>query len=62
MNAFGGFIMTEAIDYSKDKEEISVQKMQLSVTNLTPQFPRQTKENVKQEVSSRLFQIFKNYD
>lgn len=54
--------MTEAIDYSKDKEEISVQKMQLSVTNLTPQFPRQTKENVKQEVSSRLFQIFKNYD
>ena len=54
--------MTEAIDYSKDKEEINVQKMQLSVTNLTPQFPHQTKETVKQEVSSRLFQIFKNYD
>ena len=54
--------MTEAIDYSKDKEEIHVQKMQLSVTNLTPQFPHQTKENVKQEVSSRLFQIFKKYD
>ena len=53
--------MTEAIDYSKDKEEIDVQKMQLSVTNLTPQFPHQIKENVKQEVSSRLFQIFKNY-
>ena len=54
--------MTEAIDYSKDKEEINVQKMQLSVTNLTPQFPHQTKENVKQEISTRLFQIFKNYD
>ena len=59
--------MTEAIDYSKDNTrstplEINVQKMQLSVTNLTPQFPRQTKENVKQEVSSRLFQIFKNYE
>ena len=62
MNAFGGYFMTEAIDYSKDKEEISVQKMQLSVTNLTPLFPRQTKENVKQEFSSRLFHIFKNYD
>ena len=62
MNAFGGYFMTEAIDYSKDKEEINVQKMQLSVTNLTPQFPHQTKENVKQEISSRLFQIFKNYD
>ena len=62
LTLFGVIFMTEAIDYSKDKEEISVQKMQLSVTNLTPQFSRQTKENVKQEVSSRLFQIFKKYD
>ena len=59
--------MTEAIDYSKDNKrstplEINVQKMQLSVTNLTPQFPHQIKEIVKQEVSSRLFRIFKNYD
>ena len=54
--------MIEAIDYSIDKEEINVQKMQLSVTNLTPKFPHQTKENMKQEVSARLFQIFKNYD
>ena len=59
--------MTEAIGYSKDNKrslplEINVQKMQLSVTNLMPQFPHQTKENVKQEVSSRLFQIFKHYD
>ena len=56
----GVILMTEAIDYSKGKEEINIQKMQLSVTNLTPQFPHQTKENVKQEVSSRLFQILKN--
>ena len=58
--------MTEAIDYSKDNErseplEINVEKMDLSVTNITSQYTHQTKENVKQEVSSQLFQIFQNY-
>ena len=58
--------MTEAIDYSKDNErseplEINVEKMDLSVTNITPQYTHQTKETVKQEVSSQLFQIFQNY-
>lgn len=59
--------MAEVIDYVEDIKrskslQINVQKMQLSVTDLKPQYSHQSKENVKQEVSSRLYRIFKNYD
>ena len=54
--------MEKAIDYRKSEDKISIQNMQLSVTNLIPRFPYPAEESRRQEVSARLFAIFEKQD
>ena len=54
--------MSETIDYRRSKDKISIQKMQLSVTNLTPRLSHPEEESRKQEVFARLFAIFEKQD
>ena len=42
-------------------ERLSIDKMRLTVTNIYPAFQKKSEQEVRQEISTRLYQIFKNY-
>ena len=42
-------------------ERLSIDKMRLTVTNIYPAFQKKPEQEVRQEISTRLYQIFKKY-
>ncbi|MGI5968156.1 MAG: hypothetical protein ACOX76_00530 [Lachnospiraceae bacterium] len=42
-------------------ERLSIDKMRLTVTNIYPAFQKKSEQEVRQEISTRLYQIFKKY-
>lgn len=42
-------------------ERLSIDKMRLTVTNIYPSFQKKSEQEVRQEISTRLYQIFKKY-
>ncbi len=43
------------------KESLSIDKMRLTVTNIYPAFQKKSEQETRQEIETRLYQIFKNY-
>lgn len=43
------------------EESLSIDKMRLTVTNIYPAFQKKSEQEVRQEISTRLYQIFKKY-
>ena len=41
--------------------QIRKDKMRLTVTNIYPAFQKKSEQEVRQEISTRLYQIFKKY-
>lgn len=39
-------------------ERLSIDKMRLTVTNIYPAFQKKSEQEVRQEISTRLYQIF----
>ena len=42
-------------------ENLSIDKMRLTVTNIYPAFQKKSEQEARQEVGARLYQIFKKY-
>lgn len=42
-------------------ENLSIDKMRLTVTNIYPAFQKKSEQETRQEVGARLYQIFKKY-
>ena len=42
-------------------ESLSIDKMRLTVTNIYPAFQKKSEQETRQEIGSRLYQIFKKY-
>ncbi|GFI25223.1 hypothetical protein D7V83_09110 [bacterium 0.1xD8-71] len=42
-------------------ENLSIDKMRLTVTNIYPVFQKKSKQETRQEIGARLYQIFKKY-
>ena len=42
-------------------ESLSIDKMRLTVTNIYPVFQKKSKQQTRQEIGARLYQIFKKY-
>ena len=42
-------------------ENLSIDKMKLTVTNIYPVFQKKSKQETRQEIGARLYQIFKKY-
>ncbi len=42
-------------------ENLSIDKMRLTVTNIYPVFQKKSKQQTRQEIGARLYQIFKKY-
>ncbi len=42
-------------------ESLSIDKMRLTVTNIYPVFQKKSKQETRQEIGARLYQIFKKY-
>ena len=42
-------------------ESLSIDKMRLTVTNIYPAFQKKSKQETRQEIGARLYQIFKKY-
>jgi len=42
-------------------ERLSIDKMRLTVTNIYPAFQKKSEKEVRQEIATRLYQIFKKY-
>lgn len=43
------------------KENLSIDKMRLTVTNIYPAFQKKSEQEARQEIGARLYQIFKKY-
>ena len=43
------------------EESLSIDKMRLTVTNIYPAFQKKSKQETRQEIGARLYQIFKKY-
>ena len=43
------------------EQSLSIDKMRLTVTNISPAFQKKSEQEVRQEISTRLYQIFKKY-
>lgn len=41
---------------------IRIDRMELNVTNRYPVWKKQTEKEIRQEISARLYEIFKNYN
>ncbi len=41
-------------------ENLSIDKMRLTVTNIYPAFQKKSEQEARQEIGARLYQIFKN--
>ena len=42
-------------------ENLSIDKMRLTVTNIYPTFQKKLEQEARQEIGARLYQIFKKY-
>ena len=42
-------------------ENLSIDKMRLTVTNIYPVFQKKSEQETRQEIGARLYQIFKKY-
>ena len=42
-------------------ENLSIDKMRLTVTNISPAFQKKSEQEARQEIGARLYQIFKKY-
>ena len=42
-------------------ENLSIDKMRLTVTNIYPAFQKKSEQQARQEIGARLYQIFKKY-
>lgn len=42
-------------------ESLSIDKMRLTVTNIYPAFQKKSEQETRQEITTRLYQIFKKY-
>ncbi len=42
-------------------ESLSIDKMRLTVTNIYPAFQKKSEQEARQEIATRLYQIFKKY-
>ncbi len=42
-------------------ENLSIDKMSLTVTNIYPAFQKKSEQETRQEIGARLYQIFKKY-
>lgn len=42
-------------------ECLSIDKMRLTVTNIYPAFQKKSEQETRQEIATRLYQIFKKY-
>ncbi len=42
-------------------ENLSIDKMRLTVTNIYPSFQKKSEQEARQEIGARLYQIFKKY-
>ncbi len=42
-------------------ENLSIDKMRLTVTNIYPAFQKKSEQEARQEIGARLYQIFKKY-
>ena len=42
-------------------EDLSINKMRLTVTNICPAFQKKSEQQARQEIGARLYQIFKKY-
>jgi len=42
-------------------ENLSIDKMRLTVTNIYPAFQKKSEQETRQEIGERLYQIFKKY-
>ncbi len=42
-------------------ENLSIDKMRLTVTNIYPAFQKKSEQETRQEIGARLYQIFKKY-
>ena len=42
-------------------ENLSIDKMRLTVTNIYPAFQKKSEQEARQEIGARLYQIFKTY-
>lgn len=43
------------------EESLSIDKMNLTVTNIYPAFQKKSDQEIRQEISAKLYQIFKKY-
>ncbi len=53
--------MKNKISYSTKEFLINEQNMKVKVINLYPCYPEKSKEIIKHEIESKLFNIFKKY-
>ncbi len=51
-------IRTESLSM---KESLFIDKMRLTVTNIYPAFQKKSEQETRQEIATRLYQIFKKY-
>jgi hypothetical protein len=42
-------------------ENLSIDKMRLTVTNIYPAFQKKSEQEARQEIGAKLYQIFKKY-
>ncbi len=45
----------------KSETQIRKDKMRLTVTNIYPAFQKKSEQEIRQEIATRLYQIFKKY-
>lgn len=43
------------------EKSLSIDKMRLTVTNIYPAFQKKSEQETRQEIATRLYQIFKKY-
>ena len=53
--------MVENTGHKADVERISVQKMNLTVTHRRPQYSKNDREKMKEEIERQLFDVFRKY-
>ena len=49
------------LDTQIHMENLSIDKMRLTVTNIYPAFQKKSEQEARQEIGARLYQIFKKY-
>lgn len=55
------YFMSKNTELYNSDTLIQVDKMKLAITNIYPTFQKNTEQEIRQDISAKLYQIFKKY-